>query len=285
MKFSADEIENYYDATRSHYSYFWRLNEHHSLHYGYWDESTKNFTEALIRINEVMAEHAGVGNGMRILDSGCGEGGSVAWLATHFDVDAVGITLSKKQMLEGNDFLKRKSLNGKIEVQNFIRTNFPDNHFDIVWAIESVCHAESKREYLTEMFRILKPGGKIILADFFVVNQLSLSDQKCMDNWAHAWAVPAFESVERFSAYAFDVGFSGVKAQNITSHIEKSVTRLYRLFYLGLPGSLLYNSLFPKTNAAGKRNVYSAYWQYKTFRKRLWTYQLVCMQKGDSLDS
>ncbi len=279
MKFTESEIENYYDATRSHYSYFWKLNEHHSLHYGYWDASIKNFSDALVRINEVMAERAGICDGVRILDAGCGEGGSVAWLAAHFKVDATGITLSRKQMLTGNDLLRRNNLNGQIEVQNFTQTNFPDQHFDVVWSIESVCHAENKREYLKEMFRILKPGGKIILADFFVRNELNVSEQKSMDNWSHAWAVPAFESMERFSDFAKEVGFNNIEVQDITSHIEKSVKRLYRMFYLGLPGSLIYNFLFPKTNAAAKRNVYSAYWQFKTFRKRLWKYQLVCIRK------
>jgi tocopherol O-methyltransferase len=279
MQFSDSDIIHYYDSARSHYSYFWKLNEAHSLHYGYWDNSTKSFTDALLKINAVMADRVGIKDGMRVLDTGCGEGGSVAWLAAHFDMEVTGITLSKKQCETGNALLASKNLGGKIEVANYCKTHFPDNHFDVVWAIESVCHASDKRAYLKEMFRILKPGGRLVLADFFAKKELNGAEQKAMNSWSHAWAVPSFESAERFADAAKTVGFEEVNMEDISNHVVKSVKRLYRMFYIGLPGSLLYNILFPKTSTSGKRNVYSAYWQYNTFKKKLWKYQLVSLRK------
>lgn len=280
MKFSDSDIENYYDATRSHYNYFWKLKQNRSLHYGYWDNTTRNFSGALVRINAVMANHVGMENGMKVLDTGCGEGGSVCWVASNFDVEVTGITLSKKQMNSGNAYLKQRNvLKAKIEVQNYCHTTFKDASFDVVWAIESVCHAQDKKEYLSEMFRILKPGGKIIMADFFIAKELNASEKTSIDNWAHAWAVPGFESVENFMQISKEVGFMEAAELNISRHVEKSVKRLYRMFCLGVLGSISYNLLFPKTNAAAKRNVYSAYWQYVTFKRKLWNYQIVTIRK------
>jgi tocopherol O-methyltransferase len=280
-QFSNTEIANYYDFTRSHYSLFWRLDECRSLHYGYWDDSTRSFSEALMHINAVMAKAAEIGDGMNILDAGCGEGGSVAWLATHFASEVIGITLSEKQMLNGNAFLKSKGLsNARMEVQDFTATNFPSNTFDVVWAIESVSHAEEKQKFLNEMFRILKPGGKIILADFFAVKEMQGEDLHAMQSWAHAWAVPAFEEKNTFLQKAKLAGFDSIEAKDISTHVERSVKRLYRMFYFGWLGSKVYNLFHPKTSAAGKANVYSAYWQYVAFKKGLWKYQLIKLGKG-----
>lgn len=280
MKYSGSDIAQYYDVTRDHYSLFWKLTQHRSLHYGYWDHSTKNISEALTKINAVMAQKAGITNGMKILDAGCGEGGSVAWLSKQFDVTVTGITLSYKQMKAGNDYLQQQKLNSAhIKVQDYTKTNFPDKHFDVIWSIESVCHASDKTDYLMEMHRVLKPGGVIIIADFFLAKELAKEEQRLIDKWANAWAVESFEQATSFITKATAAGFTKCVAEDITQNIRNSVNRLYRSFYMGLPLSLLYNLFHPRTTRAAKQNVYSAYWQYITFKRKLWNYQLVLLRK------
>ena len=41
---------------------------------------------------------------------------------------------------------------------------FPDNTFDVVWACESGEHMPDKKLYVEEMTRVLKPGGRIVIA-------------------------------------------------------------------------------------------------------------------------
>ena len=52
--YSNKEIEQYYDLSQTHYKRVWDLNRSRSLHYGYWDSSTKNFHEALLNINKIL---------------------------------------------------------------------------------------------------------------------------------------------------------------------------------------------------------------------------------------
>jgi len=47
---------------------------------------------------------------------------------------------------------------------NALEMDFPDNTFDIVWACESGEHMPDKEAYINEMMRVLKPGGKFVMA-------------------------------------------------------------------------------------------------------------------------
>ncbi len=280
MKFSSKEIAQYYDVTREHYQHFWKLDQCRSLHYGYWDDTTPTFESALLNINSKLAQYAEIKNGMKILDTGCGEGGSMAWISKNYQVDLTGITLSQKQADSGNAYFKNQKINNaKIVVQDYTQTQFADATFDVIWAIESVCHAEDKSVFLTEMYRVLKPGGKIIMADFFESKPLITKEQYYMDQWAYSWAVPHFETIVSFQEKALQCGFKNFTHWNSTQNVAKSVSRLFRMFFIGLPISLIYNLLHPKTTLASKRNVYSPYWQYIAFRKKLWDYELVLIEK------
>ena len=61
------QIAEYYDLCEVDYKYNWHLNECLALHIGYWDETTNNLPEALLRQNEIMKQkgfiYRGVGRG------------------------------------------------------------------------------------------------------------------------------------------------------------------------------------------------------------------------------
>ena len=67
------------------------------FHFGYWDRRTilslNPFNRSLIRSNELLADGLKLEKGMRILDAGCGWGGTAIWLAENFGISVEGITL------------------------------------------------------------------------------------------------------------------------------------------------------------------------------------------------
>ncbi len=73
--------------------------------------------------------------------------------------------------------------------QDFTKTTFSDNSFDIVWACESSYYANPKELFIQEVNRLLKPGGKLILSDYFLT-EAGLTDQDDhLKNWAKTWAI------------------------------------------------------------------------------------------------
>ncbi len=280
-KFSSNDIARYYDVSEDHYIYFWDLNQSHALHYGYWDADTKTFREALENINKVLSEKAVITEGTKVLDAGCGVGGSSIWLAKNKKAVVTGITLSAKQAARANAYAHKIHLNEHVQfdVQDYTQTKFDAETFDVVWAIESVCHAESKEAFIQEAYRILKPGGRLIMADFFITKEGDVQGQKELDAWAHGWAVPFFEKEEQFSSMLQTTGFHKIEMLDRTANIVKSAKRLYYAFFPGWVLSRMYNLVNRNTTDLSKKNVYTAYYQYKTLKKGLWKYCIVSAVK------
>ena len=80
-----DHIRKHYDRLSFLYRFFW--GEH--LHHGYWDNN-ESVPRAQIQLMERLAERANVPRGARVLDIGCGLGGSSQWLAEQFDCQVIG---------------------------------------------------------------------------------------------------------------------------------------------------------------------------------------------------
>jgi MPBQ/MSBQ methyltransferase len=79
--------------------------------------------------------------------------------------EVTGITLSPNQVKRGTELAEERGLkNAKFMVMNALEMDFPDNSFDIVWACESGEHMPDKEAYINEMMRVLKPGGKFVMA-------------------------------------------------------------------------------------------------------------------------
>ena len=100
MKLTAyhNNIVEYYSATENAYRDSWDLDNSLAIHYGYWDEKVHNFSESLLRMNAVMMDAAQIKSTDKVLDAGCGIGGSSFYLAKNIGCDVTGISLSEKQI-------------------------------------------------------------------------------------------------------------------------------------------------------------------------------------------
>jgi tocopherol O-methyltransferase len=102
----------------------------------------------------------------KILDVGCGMGGSSLYLAKKYRATVTGITLSQKQVDMATQLAKEARIdNVSFKVEDALSLeSFSDNSFDIVWSLESCEQFYDKQRFIQQAFRVLKPGGRLMLA-------------------------------------------------------------------------------------------------------------------------
>src|SRR6187402_21871 len=133
------KIIQYYKDTENAYKDSWDLNNSLAIHYGYWDEKVKSFPQSLLRMNEVMMEVVNIKPSDKVLDAGCGIGGSSIFLAEKIGCHVTGISLSEKQVNKAKELALKKNVETKADfkVMNYCATSFLGESFDIVWGCES----------------------------------------------------------------------------------------------------------------------------------------------------
>ena len=252
-------ITEYYDYTLPFYRFFYHKDSN-AVHFGFWDESVKNHQEALLNVNKFLAETVGIKSDDVVLDAGCGVGGSVIWLAKNYNVHAVGITISEKQLAEA----KNLSLKNGVDLftnfykRDFLNSGFDNESFSVVWAIESVCHAEDKKDFLKEAYRLLKNGGRLIVDDGFQLHQTKNEREgKDLGAFLDGMALSnlAFES--EFKKSLEDVGFKNIKIYDKANETLPSAKKIYKMSIFSYPVSWVLEklritpSLLTKNNLAG----------------------------------
>jgi len=276
-----ENIVNYYNSTENAYKDSWDLENSLSIHYGYWDDKVKTFPQSLLRMNEVMMETAVINSTDKVLDAGCGVGGSSIFLAEKKGCQVTGISLSEKQVAQANELAVKKKLSNNLSfaVMNYSATNFPDASFDVVWGCESICYADNKELFIKEAFRLLRPGGRLVVADGFVTD-FKNNDHPLIRNWLDGWQVNYLESPERFQHFMQTAGFSDIHYRDITKYTSHSARRLYKFYFLANIYLLWKKITFSNTaSAIQKKNISACKYQYKGMKNGLWQYGLFVGRK------
>lgn len=200
--------------------YYW--GEH--IHLGYYNEEEmaagykkKNFIQAKYDFIDEMASLGGIsaetdGNA-KVLDVGCGVGGTSRFLAKKLGPNAqvTGITLSPNQVKRATELaVEQKVPNANFLVKNALEMDYPDNTFDIVWACESGEHMPDKKKYIDEMMRVLKPGGKFVMATWCQRDDRDVpftkKDERDLNYLYEEWTHPYFISIESYAELIDDTG-------------------------------------------------------------------------------
>lgn len=168
--FKPTDIADYYNTTQIHYEQWWDLKKSLSLHYGIWEDHTKDFSDAVNNTNKIMLELANIKESDLVLDAGCGVGGAAIFICEQRNAKVTGITLSQRQIDFANTIIQKKGIENKVDFQlmDYTNTSFPDESFDVIWACESMSSATDKFMFIKEAHRLLKKGGKLILSDVFL---------------------------------------------------------------------------------------------------------------------
>lgn len=270
------DVAAYYNQTQNHYQRWWQLSRGMALHYGIWHEDTRNFLESLNNTNKHLAELAGISTGQVVLDAGCGVGGSAIFLAQNNQAIVTGISLSDLQIETAkiNTLIHHVDHLTDFKVLDFSNTKLKSSSFDLIWACESSSSAADKQQMAEEWFRLLKPGGKLVLSDFFKAKDSQNDKEQILDKWAVLWAMSPLVTNTFLNQQLEGAGFEIRQTNDLTDNIVKTAKRMYLSYWLGLIPSILYNTLFGARTYA--RNHYkSGLYQYNSLKQGLWQYKSI----------
>ncbi|NJO20633.1 MAG: methyltransferase domain-containing protein, partial [Spirulinaceae cyanobacterium RM2_2_10] len=157
-----------------------------------------------------------------ILDAGCGIGGSSLYLAEKYSASVTGITLSPVQAVRAQQRAMTTGLGDRVsfQVADALATPFPTANFDLVWSLESGEHMPDKAAFLQECYRVLKPGGQLLLATWChrptasLAGPLTAAEQRHLQAIYEVYYLPYVISLPEYEAIASDSGFVQLRADD-----------------------------------------------------------------------
>jgi tocopherol O-methyltransferase len=220
-------VERYYDTTLDLYEELW--GEH--VHHGYWDPGERPGVNGADRhaatdrlVHELVA-YADVPKGSSILDIGCGIGGPALYLAGPLGCTVTGVTLSAQQAARANEKAQAAGVadRARFYQKDGLNTGYPDESFDVVWAVESLMHIADRPAFFAEVMRLLRPGGLLAVATWSVKDgELTAEETDLVDQILRHQVMPSFSSLEEHVRLGEAAGFEEVTTVDWSDAVANS---------------------------------------------------------------
>ncbi|GAA2877035.1 27-O-demethylrifamycin SV methyltransferase [Streptosporangium fragile] len=197
-----------------------------NLHVGYWsDENDRtSVTEATDRLTDLVAERLMLTPGQRVLDVGSGNGRPAARVASGHDVHVSGITLSEHQVQLGQARPEAGEGPGRADFRlaDAMRLPFDDACFDAAYAIESIVHMEDPAAAFGEIARVLRPGGRLVVADWYLSGPLAGDDAAVVERFCRMFHVHFLTTADELREQADRAGLKIEEFEDIWPNISRS---------------------------------------------------------------
>ncbi len=171
-----DMVRGYYDLVTDIYEQGWGDSFHFAPRY-----RGEPFEASLKRHQHYVALRLGLARGLTAVDVGCGVGGPMREIARFSGANVVGVNNNAYQLKKAGEYNRAARLDAQCVLLEADFMNIPKDAetFDAVYAFEATCHAPDKTALFRELFRVLKPGGKMAIYEW------CLTDRYDAQNPAH----------------------------------------------------------------------------------------------------
>ncbi|OTB07819.1 hypothetical protein M426DRAFT_317710 [Hypoxylon sp. CI-4A] len=200
-------IKKHYELASDYYYSLWGQHIHH----GFFKSPNETKEEAQVNLINYLLEISALPAGAKVLDVGCGIGGTSRFLAREHGAQVTGITISGRQVQIANrltkeetagstasspddGFLAYPAKEGKtaaaagavrfveLDAEKMLEHFRPSTGdevagqlFECVWISEALSHLPNKELFFSSAFSLLQPGAgsRLVIADWFKAPDLS----------------------------------------------------------------------------------------------------------------
>jgi SAM-dependent methyltransferase len=210
-----------------------------SVHLGHWDRlppggpdappEAGELEAAQDRLDGILLGLAELADGQRVLDVGCGFGGTLERIDAEWaHMELVGVNVDPRQLeicrtlegRQGNTFAWHEA--------DATSLPFDDRTFDRVLCIEAMFHFPSRRAFFREAARVLRPGGALVASDILLAPSARRIDAPgfCIEAplrdgygpWPDVWGVDADHRALGADAGLVCTRFLDATANTLRSH-------------------------------------------------------------------
>jgi len=229
--FDAAQVRRYYDR---HTAAFVALGEggHVSaIHPAVWGPGVGDRRAAVHYVEDLIADAIRrlppSPDPPRVVDLGCGVGGSLRYLADRLPIRGTGITLSPVQAQRAARLVREAGLSDRIACIEGDFCDLPPDlaPADLAYAIESFVHAPSPVAFFEQCRQLIRPGGVLAICDDFKGAPAGTAADRTMEQFREGWHVNALLDPKELRAHAEAAAFDHISTVDLSPYLEIRRTR------------------------------------------------------------
>jgi SAM-dependent methyltransferase len=225
-------VAAYYDQNTPRFLRLGGSGEAAAIHRAIWADGVQNPAQAFEYLNQFVAGAVQpvleINSPARLLDLGCGVGGTATWLARRLSAQVIGVTNSAMQRQTAVERAERLGLSERC---TFLLADFmelpPLPAVNAAWAIESLVHAPDAGRFFAQAARQVVSGGRLVVCDDFLSQAGAASPPgsppaRWLERFRRGWHVHNLLTVEQADQLAWQAGFNLLGSVDLTPFIRSS---------------------------------------------------------------
>jgi tocopherol O-methyltransferase len=211
----SSSVAEHYNSLDHWYRKIW--GDH--LHHGLWQSGKESSDKAVVQLVEYLVEKGGIKEGDKVCDIGCGYGATSRLLSQRWNADMTGFSLSERQLA----YARTKDSKTSYQLCDWLNNSLPSETYDAAFSIESSEHMVDKPKFFSEAYRVLKPGGKLIVyAWLSKENPRPWEVRHLLEPICREGRLPSMGSVSDYKQLIADAGFKDIQYEDLTNKVRKT---------------------------------------------------------------